>query len=302
MPTKMHTATKSKTSSQVHKTRSTHLKWKETELALKDIKSTFGILPTFTNNFTDQSLPGAWAEAKSLRFSTNTALDIKLKGLIALAVSAQIPCEMISYFEEKATLAEGATQQEQLEAVLMSAIIRHWSTMLNGFQIDKNEFRQEVDKVMLHLRKMMESSNMQMPPEEMFLVNPISVDDTYKDIDSTLGFVPKFFQMFPKEGIPGAWSEFKGLQLNPYTALSGKQKEMIGLGIAAQIPCDYCIYFHRSAAILNGANDRELSEAVSIAAEARHWSTVFHGPQIDVKVFKKEADKMIRYSSQRHLQ
>lgn len=302
MPTKMHTATKSKTSSPVHKTRSSHQKWKETEVTLKDIKSTFGILPTFTNNFTDQSLPGAWAEAKSLRFSTNTALDIKLKGLIALAVSAQIPCEMISYFEEKATLAEGATEQEQLEAVLMSAIIRHWSTMLNGFQIDKTEFRKEVDKIMLYLKQMMESSNMKLPPEEMFLFNPISVDETYKDIESTLGFVPQFFQLFPKEGLPGAWSEFKGLQLNPYTALSGKQKEMIGLGIAAQIPCEYCIYFHRSAALLHGANEGELTEAISIAAEARHWSTIFHGPQMDAKVFKKEADKMIRYSSQRHLQ
>lgn len=149
---------------------------------------------------------------------------------------------------------------------------------------------------------MIEKSQGVMPPEEMFLINPETAEAAYVDIEKTLGLVPKFFSLFPKEGIAGAWSEFKGLQLNPYTALNGKQKELIGLAVAAQIPCDYCIYFHRSAATLNGATEREMNEAISLAALTRHWSTIFHGPLIDLATFKKEVDQMVQHKTEHRLQ
>src|SRR5580658_3022974 len=98
----------------------------------------------------------------------------------------------------------------------------------------------------------------------------------YRDIEATLGSVPTFFTLFPEEGIGGAWTEFKTIQLNPKTALSGKEKELIGLAVAAQIPCSYCIYFHTQAAKLNGATDAEIREAVAMAAISRHWSTVLN--------------------------
>jgi alkylhydroperoxidase/carboxymuconolactone decarboxylase family protein YurZ len=64
------------------------------------------------------------------------------------------------------------------------------------------------------------------------------------DIKSTLGFVPGFMAAFPEEGLPGAWDEFKSVQLNPHSAIPPKYKELIGLGVAAQVPCEYCVYFH----------------------------------------------------------
>src|SRR6266540_6914170 len=70
-----------------------------------------------------------------------------------------------------------------------------------------------------------------------------SADGTYRDIQQSLGIVPGFFKEFPQLAIAGAWAEFKTLQLNPDTKLSGKMKELIGLAVAAQIPCHYCVYF-----------------------------------------------------------
>ena len=58
----------------------------------------------------------------------------------------------------------------------------------------------------------------------------------------------------------------KTLQLNPHTALPGRTKELVGLGVAAQIPCKYCIYAHTEFAKLNGASDAEVGEAVAMAA------------------------------------
>ncbi len=89
----------------------------------------------------------------------------------------------------------------------------------------------------------------------------------YRDIEQTLGSVPFFFRQLPESAIAGAWAEMKAFQLSPNTLLNGKTKELIGLAVAAQIPCQYCIYFHTAAAKANGATDGEVREAVAIHAQ-----------------------------------
>ena len=64
------------------------------------------------------------------------------------------------------------------------------------------------------------------------------------DIQKTLGFAPQFLTKLPDLALPGVWDEMKGLQLNPNTALPGSIKELIGLAVAAQVPCRYCIIAH----------------------------------------------------------
>jgi AhpD family alkylhydroperoxidase len=115
----------------------------------------------------------------------------------------------------------------------------------------------------------------------------------YRDMEATLGLVPSFFKQFPEAGIAGAWREFKTIQLNPHSALPGKYKELIGLAVAAQIPCRYCILFHTEAARLNGASDAEIREAVAMASVTRHWSTFLNGMLTDEGVFRRETDQVI---------
>src|SRR5882757_6419483 len=122
---------------------------------------------------------------------------------------------------------------------------------------------------------------------------------TYRDIEQTLGLVPAFFKAFPEFGIAGAWAEFKSFQLNPKTKLDGKTKELIGLAVSAQIPCQYCIYFHTAAAKANGATDQEVGEAVAMAAIVRHWSTVLNGMQVDLATFKGETDAVLRAAGEK---
>ena len=111
--------------------------------------------------------------------------------------------------------------------------------------------------------------------------------------------MPSFFKAFPEAGIAGAWGEFKSVQLNPDTALSSKTKELIGLAVAAQIPCAYCVYFHTAAAKANGASDDEVREAVAMAAISRHWSTVLNGMQIDLASFKAETDAVLKAAGEK---
>ncbi|MBZ9851873.1 carboxymuconolactone decarboxylase family protein [Mesorhizobium sp. CA14] len=113
-------------------------------------------------------------------------------------------------------------------------------------------------------------------------------DAALKDVQSTMGGVPSFLKQFPKAGLPGAWAEVKAIELSDKTALTPKEKSLISLAVAAQIPCSYCIWSDTQNAKHAGATDEEIQEAVAMAALTRHWSTIFNGMQVDFDQFKKE--------------
>jgi AhpD family alkylhydroperoxidase len=114
------------------------------------------------------------------------------------------------------------------------------------------------------------------------------------DIAKTFGFVPGFFKAMADVAVVGAWQEMKGLQMNPKTALSGKTKELIGLAVASQVPCRYCIYAHTLFAELNGASEQEIGEAISLAGLERHWSAYLYGSQIDENKFRGDLQRILQ--------
>jgi AhpD family alkylhydroperoxidase len=116
---------------------------------------------------------------------------------------------------------------------------------------------------------------------------------TLVEIQKALGFVPDFFKSVPEALLPGLWQSMAGFQMNPNTKLDGKTKELIGLAVASQIPCEYCIYFHTEFAKLNGASDEEVREAVGMGAMTRYASTIVNGVQADKAQFKKDVQHII---------
>lgn len=75
--------------------------------------------------------------------------------------------------------------------------------------------------------------------------------------------------------------------------LDAKTRELVALGVAAQIPCQYCVYVHNKKARAAGASESEVREAVAMAAHVRHWSTVLNGMAYDFATFKDEADALL---------
>jgi AhpD family alkylhydroperoxidase len=116
---------------------------------------------------------------------------------------------------------------------------------------------------------------------------PASAEDAYQDMLATAGVVPGFAQMYPKEGIAGAWLLTREL-LFKETSLDFKTKALISLAVSAQIPCQYCIWSDTRDALRAGATEEQVHEAVAIAGLTRHWSTIFNGYQIDFDTFKRE--------------
>lgn len=125
-----------------------------------------------------------------------------------------------------------------------------------------------------------------------------SESDSWKkaqaEMKAMFGGVPVMFTKLPAHVRASAWEWFKSIS-SPDASIPSKYGELIGLAVASQIPCDYCIYAHTTMAKMLGATDEEIQEAVQKGAEVRHWSTVLNGNQVDFESFKKEWDGMLEF-------
>jgi AhpD family alkylhydroperoxidase len=109
-----------------------------------EIKEAFGFVPTFMQEYPEHGIRGAWIITRDMEFSDQTELSPKVTALINIAVGAQIPCQYCVFADTEAARAAGATEGEIKEAVGQAALTRHWSTILNGLQIDFDQFRTEM--------------------------------------------------------------------------------------------------------------------------------------------------------------
>jgi AhpD family alkylhydroperoxidase len=88
---------------------------------------------------------------------------------------------------------------------------------------------------------------------------------------------PKFMkQVYPENALKAAWEDYKAVY-NPDGAIDAKHKQLIALGVAAQIPCDYCVLSHSMKARKMGATEEEIKEALAVASTVRKWSTMLNG-------------------------
>jgi AhpD family alkylhydroperoxidase len=110
------------------------------------------------------------------------------------------------------------------------------------------------------------------------------------EMKAMLGGVPAELQVYPESARAAGWAMMKSTDLNENTALPAKVRELIGLAVAAQIPCQYCVYYHIKAARAAGASQEEIREAVHQASLTRHWSTILYGNQYDLDLYKSEID------------
>jgi AhpD family alkylhydroperoxidase len=117
------------------------------EKAKKEISATFGTFPSFFDAFPKHALPGAWQLFKELK-GPKSSISSKNSELIQLAVAAQIPCVYCVYFHTASAKAYGASDEEIKEAVALGAETRQWSMIIQGAQIDYEDFTKEFDGMM----------------------------------------------------------------------------------------------------------------------------------------------------------
>jgi AhpD family alkylhydroperoxidase len=257
--------------------------------ALSDIEKSFGFVPRFLSDIPPEALPGTWQEMKTLQMNPKTALPPKVKELIGLGVAAQIPCQYCVLAHSEFARANGASEAEIGEAVALAATTRHWSTFLNGEQIDEAKFRSEISMAINNMKKAKQSGAAAPKP-----VRVIDGATALQDIRQTYGFEPEFLKRFPDAARAGAWQTMRDVDMNPNTALPAKTKDLIGLAVSAQVPCRYCIISDTEFSKQDGATDEEISEAVAMASFTREMSTFVNGMRTDADQFKSDISRMVK--------
>ena len=115
-----------------------------------------------------------------------------------------------------------------------------------------------------------------------------------EEMQKTFGTLPSWQMAYPEHARAQAWEWQKAIE-GP-GVIPPKYQQLIALAVASQIPCEYCIFGHRSFATeLFGASQAEISEAVALAASTRHWSTVLYGKGIDHDGFRTEIRNIIQH-------
>lgn len=122
----------------------------------------------------------------------------------------------------------------------------------------------------------------------------MAIQDTYREIEQTLGQVPEWIKQMPESGASGFWGVARDFWLAD-TKIPNKYKELIGLAVSGATRCKYCALFHTEAARLFGASDEEISEASFMGALTMMGSTFINAQQIDYDQFRQETLSIVRY-------
>ena len=120
------------------------------------------------------------------------------------------------------------------------------------------------------------------------------VANAEEEMQKTFGTLPSWLMAYPEHARAQAWEWSKAID-GP-GVIPPKYQQLIALAVASQIPCEYCTFGHRSFATeLFGASQAEISEAVALAANTRHWSTVLYGKGVDHDGFRTEIRNIIQH-------
>ena len=115
-----------------------------------------------------------------------------------------------------------------------------------------------------------------------------------EEMQKTFGTLPSWLMAYPEHARAQAWEWSKAID-GP-GVIPPKYQQLIALAVASQIPCEYCTFGHRSFATeLFGASQAEISEAVALAANTRHWSTILYGNGIEKEGFRTEIRDIIAH-------
>jgi AhpD family alkylhydroperoxidase len=113
-----------------------------------------------------------------------------------------------------------------------------------------------------------------------------------------LGIVPGFMNALPGDVLIHEWPTWKKYTLEE-SEIPEKYRELMGLAIAANIRCPYCLFFHNAMAKMAGATDEEIAEAVVLAGLTSRWSTMIHAQLYDMDTFEREGQKIGEFLSKK---
>jgi AhpD family alkylhydroperoxidase len=118
----------------------------------KEMKEELGLVPTFFKRIPEQYLESEWHLFKDLQLG-DTLIPNKYKELIGIAIHAETKCRYCTLFHTEAAKLFGATDKEIQEAIHLAKTSVGWSVYLNGMQQDYDLFKEELTRMVDHIKK-----------------------------------------------------------------------------------------------------------------------------------------------------
>jgi len=117
----------------------------------REMTEMFGEVIGFVDQIPDDFVDAEWDLIKRVQFGP-TLIPNKYKELIGLAVAAVTHCRYCALFHTESARLFGATDAEIEEAVHYTKLVAGWSTYINGMQVDYEEFKAQVARVVRHVK------------------------------------------------------------------------------------------------------------------------------------------------------
>jgi AhpD family alkylhydroperoxidase len=117
----------------------------------REMKDMFGEVIGFVDLIPDQFIDSEWDLIKRVQFG-ETLIPNKYNELIGLALAAVTRCRYCALFHTEAAKLFGASDEEVEEAMHYTKLVSGWSTYLNGLQVDYDDFKAQVGRVVEHVK------------------------------------------------------------------------------------------------------------------------------------------------------
>jgi AhpD family alkylhydroperoxidase len=117
----------------------------------------FGLVPSFFKLVPDNSLELEWKLFKTVQFDEGP-IPNKYRELIGLGISAITKCEYCILYHTEVARLNGATDAELEDAVHYAKSSAGWSAYLNGMQVDRQQFADELAQVAEYVRGQAEAA------------------------------------------------------------------------------------------------------------------------------------------------
>jgi len=123
------------------------------EEVYREIEGTLGLVPSMFRAMPDSSLEMEWRLFKRVQLEEGS-IPNKYRELIGLGIAAVTKCRYCVLFHTETAKLSGATDAEIEDALHFAKSSAGWSTYINGLQIDFDEFKKEVRRIVEHIRSL----------------------------------------------------------------------------------------------------------------------------------------------------
>jgi AhpD family alkylhydroperoxidase len=127
------------------------------EQVYAEMTQMFGLVPSFFKLMPDNSLELEWKLFKTVQFDEGP-IPNKYRELIGLGISAITKCEYCIQYHTEVARLNGATDAELEDAVHYAKSSAGWSAYLNGMQVDREQFADELAQVADYVRGQAEAA------------------------------------------------------------------------------------------------------------------------------------------------